>query len=320
MLQLALSPYHLATREAPAMLALTLGERIVTLLPRPTRGASREGFKETIEKAPRYLKLMESWRWCGPLWQSGLVSGEHEGEHPADELAGVYETIADNDALAALRPLTRGARERTAESADKSLDFIAGDMVRGGPDPGINIPVAAALDRFAARHGLCSVRSGATSVVQRAESRLGRKVFSVAIPILLRAGGGRIEQMREDLGAELDALRDAMMRALDECMTSGDEDCPPALESLNKAAVAYARAFEHWAVDGAAGDDENAERVTSGYVSVTGMIMPADAVLRSSRAAVRAMQGSSRGDEEPLGPADGELITLVVREMNMRPA
>lgn len=301
------------------MLALMLGTGVITLMPRPTQGQTREGVKATIAKAPRYLRLMESWRWCGGLWKSGVIRSEFAGQTPADELQGVYETIAGDDALAPLRPLTRGAVQRAGESADKALDFIAGDMLRGGPDPGINIPISAALDRFAIRHRLCVVRSGAASVAQRVESKLARKVFSFAVPIMLRAGGERIEMLRTDLAAPLDVLRSAIGEMLDRV----DADQTPAKvdqDRLTRAASAFAKAFDHWAAVNAVGDDENDERITTGYVSISGVVMPGDAVLRSSRAAVRAIQGETRGDINPLESSRNQLLAIVVREMSVQPA
>lgn len=318
-LELAVSPYHLATREPPAMLALMLGTSIVTLMPRPTQGDTREGVKATIAKAPRYLRLMESWRWCGGLWKSGVIRSEFSGQTPADELQGVYETIAGDDALAPLRPLTRGAQQRAGESADKALDFIAGDMLRGGPDPGINIPVSAALDRFAIRHRLCVVRSGAASVAQRVESKLARKVFGFALPIMLRAGGERIQMLRTDLAGPLDALRGEigeMLRRIDADQTPSRVD----LDCLARAAGAFSKVFDRWAAVNATGDDENDERITTGYVSISGVVMPGDAVLRSSRAAVRAIQGEARSEAEPLEASRNQLLAIVVREMSVQPA
>lgn len=318
-LELAVSPYHLATREAPAMLALMLGAGIVTLMPRPTQGDTREGVKATIAKAPRYLRLMESWRWCGGLWKSGVIRSEFAGETPADDLPGVYASIADDDALAPLRPLTRGAHQRTSESADKALDYIAGDMLRGGPDPGINIPVCAALDRFAIRHRLCVVRSGAASVAQRVESKLARKLFSFAVPILLRAGGERIEMLRTDLSGPLNELRDAV-QAIVRDVSSDGQPGKPEQDRVVRAANAFSKAFDAWATVNAVGDDENDERIVTGYVSVTGVVMPGDAVLRSSRAAVRAIQGAARSDAEPPEASRNQLVAIVIREMSVQPA
>ena len=320
-LNLALSPYHLATREVPAMLALILGTRVVTLMPRPAQGSSREAVKAAVDAAPRYLRLMESWRWSGPLWQSGVVSSEHGGQQAADELAVVYADIEHADALAALRPLTRSASQRAAESPDKSLDFLAADVLKGGPDPGINIPICAALDRFAARHHLCVVRGGMASIAQRAESRLATRIFSFAMPILLRAGGGRIERLRDDLRRPLGALRSAIGEtfAESEVIEVGDVPSCTTAETLARSAAAYAKAFSAWADSGgASGDDENRERVVPGYVSVTGQVMPADAVLRASQAALRAINPAFASGGAAEATAD-RLFTLTVREMTVRP-
>lgn len=325
-LDLALSPYHLATREAPAMLALILGDRIVTLMPRPTRGQSREGVRETVEAAPRYLRLMESWRWSAPLWRSGVIASAYQGEDASSELEGVYADIDSSAALTSLRPLVRSAAKRAAESPDQSLDLIAADVLKGGPDPGINIPITAAVDRFAVRHECCVVRGGVASLAQRAESRLGRRAFAFAMPILLRAGGGRLERLRIDLAPSLADLRGAILRCVQASIASEpDADMQRAACRVQDAAAAFAAAFNDWAPLGATGDDENRERVVPGYVSVSGMVMPADAALRSSRAAMRAMHGLSAGDpadddaDEPIAGSDRPLFALIVREMTLTP-
>jgi hypothetical protein len=323
-LTIALSPYHLATRELPAMAALILGDHVVTLVPQPAAGASREHVRAAVKNSPRYLRLMESWRWSTPLWNSGVITSGMADEEACDELPGVYESIASEESLAGLRVLTRGARERAAENADKSLDFVAGDLLRGGPDPGINIPIAAALDRFASRHGLCVARSGAVSIAQRAEARLGTKLFSVAIPVLERAGGGRVQLLRNDLESELGALRGAIRAILD--VSRREPAATPTraglVDKVAHAAERYSAAFRRWAVEGARGDDENAERVTSGYVSITGMLMPADAVLRASRVAIESLGGPGHRTSPATPPADASperLAVLIVREMNVQP-
>ena len=320
-LSIALSPYHLATREPPAMAALVLADSVVTLVPQPPTGTSRTDVRAAVQNSPRYLRLMESWRWSSPLWNSGVISSGVDDEEAACELAGVYESIASEDALAGLRPLTRGARERAAEDADKALDHIAGDLLRGGPDPGINIPIAAALDRFAARHGLCVVRAGATSIAQRAETRLGTKLFSIAMPLLVRAGGGRVQLLRNDLESELADLRESIADVLYPEPVARDANGHVAnVDAISDAAETYAAAFRRWASEWAKGDDENAERICGGYVSITGMLMPADCVLRASQAAIHALIVNTPRIE--FGHADKSeppVRVLMVREMSVRP-
>lgn len=322
-LSIALSPYHLATREPPAMVALLLADRVVTLVPEPASGASRAAVRAAAQNSPRYLRLMESWRWSSPLWNSGVICSGVDDEEASCELAGVYESIASDDALADLRVLTRGAQQRAAEDADKALDHIAGDMLRGGPDPGVNIPIAAALDRFANRHRMCVVRAGASSIAQRAETRLGTKIFSIAMPVLARAGGGRVQLLRNDLESDLARLRHAIDDAFAGAETAQSDANTRRIEAVADTAERYAAAYTRWAVDNARGDDENAERITSGYVSVTGMLMPPDAVLRASRAAIHALNGKPANGHGAPGPnhsPDAErLRVLIVREMSVRP-
>lgn len=331
-LSLGVSPYHLATREPPAMAALLLGDRVVTLLPEPAAGTEREDVKRAIEDSPHYLRLMEAWRWTAPLWKDGVISGGFDGRTPAAELDGVYRTIGDETALASLRPLVRGADQRRTREPAKALDLLSADVLKGGPDPGINIPIAAALDRFCVREGVVPVRSGQASVVQRAESKLGQRVFAAAVPILMRAGAGRVRRAREELRVELAELRSAVCACAERATrpgAMGAMDADVGAREVVRSAEVFARAFTTWAPDNARGDDENQERVVCGYVSLTGMTMPGDAVLRSSRAAVRAMQGAGVGaggagtgavaEASESGQTPPTMFVLIVREMNVRP-
>jgi hypothetical protein len=317
----ALSPYHLATREPAAMAALVLSTRAVTLMPHPTAGTSREAVELAVRRAPRYLRLMEAWRWSVPLWRLGVISTAADGEQACQGVSGVYDDIRNDASLAELRPLTRSADELCDERPDAFLDATCADLLRGGPDPGINIPLNAALERFSERHGLVSVRGAASSIAQRAESRLGAKVFSFGVPMLVQAGAARILLLRNDLEKPLRALRRAILRSFD----AGAAD-----PSLAAAAAEYGEAFRSWAERGfGRGDDDTGIRVMTSFISVTGMSMPTDAVLRSSRAAVRSVgvyvaAGRVRRGADPAGAppetAAAAQRTLVIREMNVSPA
>jgi hypothetical protein len=303
------------------MAALILADHVVTLLPQPAEGSSRKAVGSAVVESPHYFRLMESWRWSSPLWTAGVITSGIDHDAPDADLPGVYQSIAEEDDLASLRPLTRGAEQRAAESSAKALDFMAADLLRGGPDPGINIPICAALDRFALRHNLCAVRSGISSIAQRAEARMGRRLFSIAVPILTRAGGGRIQLLRYDLHAELTALRSATEDAL---AAAAEHLSAPTLanriDALHRAAEIYTAAFTQWAIQGASGDDENAERITTGFISLTAVSVPADAILRSSQAAIRALVPTGRAQSTEAPPTTDRLLTLVIREMSVSPA
>jgi hypothetical protein len=313
----AISPYHLATREPAAMAALVLGTRAVTLLPHPSAGSSHQAVAAAVKRAPRYLRLLEAWRWSSALWRAGVVSSSADGEQAGSCLAGVYDDIRCEPPLADLRPLTRVADALADERPDAFLDALSNDLLRGGPDPGMSIPVNAALERFADRHRLIVVRSAASSIVQQAESRLATKVFAFGLPMLVDAGGERVLLLRADLEPALKSLRLAMV----ESFASGS-----ASPDLSRAAREYAEAFNAWAVRLGRGDDERGHRVRTAYLGVTGVMLPADAVLRSSRAAARSVAGYASTRRAAGGVAVGAaapesmLPTLIVREMKAAPA
>lgn len=308
------------------MAALVLGTRSVTLMPHPAGGTSREAVMLAVRRSPRYLRLMEAWRWSVPLWRSGVISTAADGEQANVVLPPVYDDIRNDPTLSELRPLTRSADALCDEKPDAFLDAVSADLLRGGPDPGINIPLNAALERFSERHGLVVVRGAASSVAQRAESRLGTKIFSFGLPMLVQAGAARLLLLRHDLETPLRAIREAMLRSF----RSGSADA-----ALPASVARYTELFRDWSERGLGrGDDETGRRVVVSFVGITGMLMPVDAVLRSSRAAVRSVGGyatvaggrggSRRGrDEDPAERPEsrmGAQPTLIIREMNAAPA
>ena len=299
------------------MFALALGSSIVTLLPKPLEGTSREAIRNAVDNAPRYLRLMESWRWSGPLWDAGVISSAFDGDDCDQDLSGVYEAIRTRSELAPLRPLTQSADERLREPF-KALDAVSNDLVRGGPDPGINIPITAALDHFAVRHGLCIVRGATASIAQRAEAKMGRRICAFSLPMLRRAGGARILRLRDDLSEPLDSLRTALVHLGQTCRNRDGGTAQHLIDATHAAVARFTQAFDAWSPANARGDDENDQRVTAGYLGISVVEMPADAALRSSRAAVRALAATGIS-ESPAEPSPDRLFALVVREMNVRP-
>jgi hypothetical protein len=323
-LHIAVSPYHLATRESAAMAALVLGSRVVTLLPHPAGGTSRDAVFEAIDRSPRYLRLLEAWRWSGPLWRAGIVSAESGGDAACSGLDSVYDDIRADSSLVDLRPLTREIDRLRDENAARYLDAMSNDLLRGGPDPGISIPINAALERFCARHNMVMARGPVSSVAQRAEARLGQKVFSLGVPVLLQAGGGTLLALREDLEEPLDDLRAAMVAVLNDPGQARSRN-------LQQAAGAYAAEFADWVDAGLArgDDDDTGKRIVAGFAGLTCMEMPTDSVLSSSRAAVRSVAGAARfGAQRRVGAKHATetvehaglgRFTMIIREMNIRP-
>lgn len=349
-LRLALSPYFLVTREAPAMAALLLGSRILTLLPEPREGDTRDTVTSALKHSPGYLRLLEAWRWSAPLWRAGVLGAVESGATCAAAVPDVYSRISSTPGLEPLRPLTRhieetdrsdrsqpppartdAADEASHAGANQCLQAFTSDLLRGGPDPGINIPITAALDRFALEQNLIPVRGSMDSVAQRAEQRLSRRLFSIAIPLLSRAGGTTLLGAREDLAEPLADLRAELTRAFERAgqRTASASERPTPARAEDSAALAssatdFTRAFDSWSADNIPGDDEDGTRLTSAYFSITGAEVPADAVLLAGRAALSAMHGqtTTTASRDPIAPVPGPstLRLLVVKELNVRPA
>lgn len=297
-----LSPYLLTTREAPAMAALLLGERIVTLRPAPKRHADAGDLRHAARTSPSYLGLMESWRWSMPLWTQGLIAPQWAGADPADSVARAAAEIEADDDLAPLRGFMH---TDLFDRPGELLERIARDILKGGPDPGLTIPMHAGLDTFGADHGLVVARASASSLAQRAEERLMEPLTRVVVPILTQASAEAILAARALLGPRLCALRGAMLEG------GG---------ALADAAGSYARDFEASlaAIREATPRDE--VRVTHGAASLTLVRLPRAAVARSSleAAGARMPRAPVSVAPAPAGSAPArreasDVLSLVVR-------
>lgn len=313
------SPYHVTTREPPAMAALLLGERVVTMMPAPLNGSRREQAEAAAGRVPRYLSLLKSWEWTVPLWEAGVLASSCGGRDPVEDVRSACRTIDRDGRFAPLRPLMRPGLFDTDEGY---LDAVSRDLLKGGPDPAICVPVSAGMDRFAMAHGLTPMRSEALSLAQQAEARLGARAFALAVPILLRGGAGRLLAARRELDAELRGLRAALRCSADGHAGNGD---------LAAAARAYTHAFEaHWsAIASAVAGNDDTERPVRATVAIEGLWLPAHAVLESSVNALRSATGHAlNGEVQPRDargaiverdPLEGRrFVTLVVRVLGGR--
>ncbi|MBX3407445.1 MAG: hypothetical protein KF869_11850 [Phycisphaeraceae bacterium] len=328
MLNLAVSPYHLSTREPVAAIALTLCDHAVTALPEPAEGRSRAHIRAAVDRLPRLLRVLESWRWSGPLWRGGVLGSGMPHDRPFDGVGAAGREVWTDEAFARLAatvdpPPRVNEDDESARAAapgvetDRWLDALCADMLRGGPDPRISTAVVAALDRYAASHGCIAVRGPTDSLAQRAESRLTDRVFALAIPVMSRAAGGKIVDLRAALRGPLEILREAMAGAF---AAAGAPDTA----ALAAAAGRYTEAFESWFA-AATRDDENDQRTMREFVSITGVRLPADSALVSARAAMRGVSRAAGRARDPR-PAqktdviDRALPAMLIRPMNVRPA
>lgn len=315
---IALSPYHLTSREVPAFAALPLGERVVTLLPGPAAPGAREA-QLAAHRSPAFLRFTQTWSWSLPLWEEGVLSADLEGDSPAADMLDVVRRIAEDEALAPLRPLMR---DELFESEDAFLHALSADVLKGGPDPAVLLPLCAGLDRFATRHGLFVARSLPVSVAQRAEAALARPVASVAVPALVQASADRLLLARDLLEPALAPLREALDDAARAARSHAASQSMG--QALQRAAADYHHAFESSLrdlLDDSALDDV---RAIPGTVVLSLSILPFDAVLRSSLTAVEHLVGTRAGSATttattlPMTPRPGdggEFVSLTIKPM-----
>jgi len=324
-MDVVISPYHLTTREPPVMAALLLADRALTLMPAPAERASVGDVRRAVERAPRYYEFMESWSWSMPLWRKGIIATAPG----IDAAAPMRESLERVRASEHFAPLQEFMREGLFASEDHFLELVARDVLRGGPDPGISIPVCAGLDAFASDEAMIVVRAAPTSLAQRAESRLARRAFSIVVPIMLQAPARRVLDARELLAQPLDRLRRELAEAFPRATARpgatprGHADAG----GLSAAACELAEAFDDHRDLICEPVDEDV-KVIAGLVSITGVILPADAVLRSSLAAARSLSGARGRSPNGAAPpstrlpavrdrlAEQSVMTLIVRALD----
>lgn len=322
-MDIAVSPYHLTTREPPAIAALMLARRVVTMRPAPVgehgglNGASGE---QTARRVPAYRRFIESWAWSTPLWKDGLITGDYRGRSPVDDMWAVVEHVRRTGECASLR---RFFRQDEYPDAEAYLRAVAADLLKGGPDPGISLPVAAGIDRFAAKHGLLVARARAASLAQRVEAAIARPMFSVGVPTLTQASAERIVHARSVMHEERDALGAAVRRIAASDDAPGREE----MSDLHEAVTGYAQRFRDAREELLMGGADDDIRVVEGVTTISAVRLPWDAVLTSSVRALGVMAGghaSDCADAEGSSPnlpalADGmagrTVVALLIRNM-----
>ena len=166
-LEAVVSPYHLTTREAPAMVASLVCDSAVTFLPSSlssSAGLDLESFADALAHTPRYRALLDSWAWCSPLWDAGVLAQVRDGCDPGDDVVSACERLMADAELRSLRSL---AQRELFDSVERFLDLVSRDILRAGSNPGVSIPVSHGLDEFACAQGLVVIRPEPTSLIQR---------------------------------------------------------------------------------------------------------------------------------------------------------
>lgn len=321
----AVSPYHLTTRDTPAMAALLLAGRVCTLLPVPLDGENIEALREALHHAPRYRRLLNNWLALAPLFDAGVIVTLSGGKDPGDSARAAAQRI---DAEEPWDPIRQFNRQGLFSDSEQYLDAFSADLLKGGPDPGISLPVCAGLDAFAAEQSMPVFRAGhpagpinapgsggvGGSLAQQMETRLGEPLFSVGLPILKQAGPKAILAARKSLKPQLDALRSAVEVAL-------LNPSAAAGQAVRKAGAAYTEAFKSSLADRLNRDDEGGRRLVPGFVSLAARRVSADATLISSVAAFNRASGAGQRATQTLrAPAVApSLVTLTTTPLDVLP-
>lgn len=305
MIDAVLSPYDLTDRSPAAMAAFQFAQSLVTLLPTEASGAAseRERFDAACRTIPRYRELMEVWGWSAELWSAGVIGSIWNGEDAAADVARASVRMAADPMLS---PFALEAE--ALEDPRATLGALTRDLHKGGSDPAVSVPVTTGLDLFAARHRLCVVRPEPASHAQKAEARLGRRLFAFIAPAIIQCEPERLIECRDRLEAELSELREAM----DGCL-AGRLDEP----AVREAARVYAAAFETERETLSRTDDPDDVRVVIATMSITASAAPADTAMRSARAVTaRVSRGAARSAPGGLAlreEAAGETVSLTLK-------
>lgn len=294
------------------MAALLLAERVVTFIPSPLSGSDNESLGRAVELSPSYLRFMDSWRWSMPLWDSGVVSAAFRSADASGDVRHVCSALSSDERFSPLRALLH---EDLFEDEKRYLDAVSHDLLKGGPDPGVSLPVSAALDRFGCRNSLVVMRAHPTSVAQRAEEKLSRRLFTVAIPAVVQADARRLAIYRKELKEPLADLRKAFSEAARHAYRDAQEPLDrETLAEVDHAARAYAMEFDALREDMATDAADDEVRLIDATVTLSMTTAPVDAVLRSGLTAMKALVGVPRKSLGGHARKEARVVALARRD------
>lgn len=294
-MQGVVSPYELQPLTPGVSAALLLCDSVVTLLPTPDTA----DVAAAQQHAPRFRQLLDAWSWSTPLWRNATLRPTHAGESPLNDIRDTCRRILATPALAPLAPLISASR---FENPTEFLDALCRDILRGGADPAISIPLTAGLEHFAARHRLFTFTTPAASVAGRIESRTARPLFKIQLPLIAAPSTAAFEFLRERLAAPIGVLR-RVLETLPS-IAPGAPLTPAALQTLEQAQLQFTAVFQSLLDPLAVLVRKTDREAKVGlFASVSCVALDPDASLAAAARAANALS-PGRFPAPPLPPAD----------------
>lgn len=295
----AVSPYEVGPAGLGVAAALQVAEGCVTAIPAAMAEVRAVGLARAVEESPETARLVESWAWAGPLWSRGVLGAvwdepsEAEGggslESDVTALTGEIARRSDLPGLARVvggrRAVETGGGPITAVAP---AGVLARDVLLGGADPGVTVPMAAGLERFAARWGLVRwLADDPASVAGKLERRLTRRLASVTLPIVVDGDAGLILEVREACAEGFGAVRAGLAEAaaMDAAGASAVDLSAFGREALDPASSAAEESFR-------AEEASLNDRAAGGRAAMVRLELAAcepDSALRAAEAAARRM-------------------------------
>ncbi len=314
-MRLTISPYDLTHRAPGALGALLIADGAATIV--PIGRAWQPGDPElAASESPALGRLLDSWRWTIPLWSAGMLgptdAGGRAGVSLVSEAAEAMERSIDHPLLARL-----SAKARMPDR-DKLAENLGMDILRGGRDPSLSVPVASALERFAAETTWPLVICPTNSVVGGIELRMTRPIAGLDCPAPIGASGESLLALRARLSPELDGVRSALGEAIHIARAGGP---PGEAHEVERAAMVPAGDALHRAC---AQLVEHRGRVNARewvMVRFTVAVLPPNAMARAAEIAAGHMVGAPASpDKAVVERAEGAMdrpgaLALLVRQL-----
>lgn len=292
-MRLVLSPYDLSSRSVAAFTAVLLAEPalgVTTLLPRPFGDPSPSAVRDAATTTPRYQRLIDHWRWSAPLWKAGVLRGEDESGSPLDEARALCRRIeADGE----LEPLRRLVSADLLRDEAAYLDAVSRDLLRGGGDPAISVPIEAGIAMFAARRGAMLVRGPSAGAARRHEAPRESSRLRLSLQIPTRGEAAELLIIRDHLAAAFEPVRASLRGAVGALIEGAlDKQCTDDLARCCEALSAeFAASIGRGGVLARRGLDT--DLLEPAIVTMTMARAPADADLLLAARALQALHGAA---------------------------